>query len=110
VPAALAPLIGSIEGLNNTFAIKPMLHDNGQFGPPLSTSGQSGTVTPDFKTSLGFGFSPSDFRTYYKEASLIAGGIGGTKTPDCIGLAAVSDVLPTTFGAFTSRFALPAEI
>ncbi len=108
VPVALAPLIASVEGLHNTFAVKPMLPEHLRFGSPLPTSGQAGEgATPDYKTTLGFGFSPSDFRTYYNETGLISSGIAGTKAPDCIALAAVSDVHPTTFSAFTRRFALP---
>lgn len=108
VPAALAPLIATIEGLNNTFAVKPMLPEHLRFGSPLPTSDQPGATTMlDYKTVLGFGFSPSDFRTYYNETGLIGGGIRGTKAPDCIALAAVSDVHPTTFGAFTGKFGLP---
>lgn len=107
VPAALAPLIASVEGLNNTFAEKPMLPAHLRFGSPLSSSGQPAEDAPDYKTALGFGFSPSDFRTYYDDTGLIGAGVAGTKAPDCIALAAVSDVHPTTFGTFTRRFALP---
>ncbi len=65
VPVALAPLIADIQGLNNTFAVKPMLPNHLQFGPPLPAGGKPDvSVSPDFKTAgLGFGFSPSDFRT-----------------------------------------------
>jgi subtilase family serine protease len=109
VPAALAPLIADIQGLNNTFAVKPMLSDHLQFGPPLPSGRPDASASPDFKTAgLGFGFSPSDFRTYYNEAGLISGGITGTKAPDCIALAAVSDIHNNAIGAFTSKFGLPA--
>jgi subtilase family serine protease len=109
VPTALARLIADIQGLNNTFAVKPMLSGHLQFGPPLP-EGQPGTsAAPDFKTAgLGFGFSASDLRTYYNEASLISGGITGTKSPDCIALAATSDLHNNSIGAFTSKFGLPA--
>lgn len=108
VPTALAPLIADIQGLNNTFAVKPMLPDHLQFEPPLPAGQPGASASPDFKTKLGFGFSPSDFRTYYNEAGLISGGITGTKTPDCIALAAVSDIHGSALGAFTSKFGLPA--
>jgi kumamolisin len=109
VPAALAPLIASVEGLNNTFAVKPMATpENLRLGSPVPTSDQPGaSVSPDYRTTLGYGFSPSDLRTYYNENALISAGVAGTKAPDCIALAAVSDVHPTTFGAFTGKFALP---
>jgi pseudomonalisin len=107
VPVALAPLIADIQGLNNTFAVKPMLPDHLQFGPPLPAGQPGASASPDFKTSLGFGFSPSDFRTYYNETGLISGGITGTKAPDCIALAATSDLHGNAIGAFISKFGLP---
>jgi subtilase family serine protease len=108
VPAALAPLIADIQGLNNTFAVKPMLSNHLEFGPPLREGQPDATASPDFKTSLGLGFSASDLRTYYDEAGLISGGITGTKAPDCIALAATSDLHNNSIGAFTSKFGLPA--
>jgi subtilase family serine protease len=108
VPVALAPLIADIQGLNNTFAVKPMLSNHLEFGPPLREGQPDATASPDFKTSLGLGFSASDLRTYYNEAGLISGGITGTKAPDCIALAATSDLHNNSIGAFTSKFGLPA--
>jgi len=108
VPTALASLIADIQGLNNTFAVKPMLPDHLQFGPPLPAGQPGASASPDFKTAgLGFGFSPSDFRTYYNETGLISGGITGTKAPDCIALAATSDLHGNAIGAFNSKFGLP---
>jgi subtilase family serine protease len=108
VPARLAPLIADIQGLNNAFAVKPMLSNHLEFGPPLREGQPDATASPDFKTSLGLGFSASDLRTYYNEAGLISGGITGTKAPDCIALAATSDLHNNSIGAFTSKFGLPA--
>ena len=57
VPAALAPVIATVEGLNNTFAVKPMVPNVLRFGPPLSDSEQPGAAaSPDFRTTLGLGF------------------------------------------------------
>jgi subtilase family serine protease len=109
VPAALASVIATIEGLNNTFAVVPMAPRNLRLGPALPDSAEPGAaVAPEFRTTLGLGFSPADFRTYYNESALISGGIAGTKAPDCIALAAVSDVHASSFGAFTNKFHLPA--
>lgn len=109
VPAALAPLIADIEGLNNTFAVKPMLSGHLQFGSPWPAERPGTSAAPDYKTAgLGFGFSAADLRTYYNEAGLISGGITGTKSPDCIALAAVSDLHGGSIGAFNSKFRLPA--
>jgi subtilase family serine protease len=110
VPAALAPLIANVEGLNNTFAVKPMATpEDLRLGSPSPTSDQPGaTVSPEYKSTLGYAFSPSDLRTYYNENALISAGVAGTKAPDCIALAETSDVHSTTFGAFTSKFGLPA--
>jgi subtilase family serine protease len=107
VPAVLAPLIADIQGLNNTFAAKPMLSGHLEFSP-LPGSQPDASTSPDFKTKLGLGFSPADFRTYYNETGLIGGGMTGTKAPDCIALAAVSDIHNNAIGAFTSKFKLPA--
>ncbi len=108
VPAALASVIATVEGLNNTFAVEPMVPKVLRFGPPLSDSEQPGAAaTPDFRTTLGPGFSPADLRTYYNESALISGGVAGTRAPDCIALAAVSDIHRKTFGAFTRKFRLP---
>ncbi len=108
VPAALASVIADIQGLNNTFAVKPMLSGELEFGSPLPATPADLSVSPNFKGPLGLGFSPSDFRTYYNETGLISGGITGTKAPDCIALAAVSDIHNKAIGAFTSKFKLPA--
>jgi len=109
VPAALAPLIATVGGLNNTFGRKPLLPDNLRLGPPIRATDQPGAaVAPDYRTALGLGFSPSDFRTYYNESALISGGIAGTKAPDCIALAAISNIHNSSIGAFTATFGLPA--
>ena len=112
IPAALAPLVADIQGLNNTFAVKSMIPDQGlRFGPPLpqTTPSPGAAALPDYNTAqLGFGFSPADLRTYYDENTLITAKITGTRTPDCIGLPETSNVHPGTFGRFTSRFGLPA--
>jgi subtilase family serine protease len=108
VPATLAPLIASIEGLHNTFAIKPLLPNNLRAGPPVPDTDRSGAVaTPEFKGPDGLGFSPADFRTYDNESALITSGISGTKAPDCIALAAVSNIRNSSIAGFTTRFRLP---
>ncbi len=109
VPAALAPLIANVEGLSNTFARKPMLPENLRLGPPMPDANKPGaTAAPDFKGFLGLGFAPADFRTYYNESALISGGTGGTKAPDCIAIAAVSNIHNSAIGSFTAKFGLPA--
>ena len=109
VPAALAPLIGSIEGLNNTFAIKPMLVHGAGSGAASPSSGPDGaTSTPDYIYGGVRAFGPADLATYYNETALNSLKIKGTQGHDCIALASVSNVHGGTFRAFTRRFHLPA--
>ncbi len=108
VPAALAPLIGSIEGLSNTFAIKPMLRQGLRLGPASPATEEADTsVTPDYRYNGNYGFAPADLATYYNETGLSSLKIKGTKAPDCIALAAVSDVHKGTFRTFQRRFHVP---
>jgi subtilase family serine protease len=106
IPAAIAPLILNIDGLNNIVKAVPATPEN--FTPLSDADTSDGSdASPAFKGPAGLAFSPQDFRTYYNEAALIAGGNSGTKAPDCIGLAATSDIHSNTFGGFTKKFALP---
>jgi subtilase family serine protease len=106
IPAAIAPLVINIDGLNNIVKAVPATPEN--FRPLSDADTTEGSdASPTFNGPQGLGFSPQDFRTYYNEASLIAGGNSGAKAPDCIGLAATSDIHSNTFGAFTKKFALP---
>jgi subtilase family serine protease len=108
VPAALAPLIANIEGLNNTFAVKPTVADQIAFGPPLSGEPKAGS-SPDFHPKGGpFGFAPTDIQTYYDEGPINEGGNFGTSAPDCIALPEVSSVHASTLKDFTKEFGGPA--
>ncbi len=107
VPSALAPLIANIEGLYNTFAVKPLIAGHVEFGPPLPAKADD-AISPDYRTTLGDGFAPSDFRTYYDETPVISGGNSGTEAPDCIGLVEISNVHNSAITAFTQKFRLPA--
>ena len=105
IPAALAPLVANIEGLNNTFAVKPALIQRGDFEPLTDLNG---SASPDFKGSQGLGFSPTDLRNYYDETPLINGGNTGTRAPDCIAVAEVSNLHLSSVNAFDAEFGLPA--
>jgi subtilase family serine protease len=106
-PAAVAPLIANIEGLNNTFAVKPTVADHVAIGPPLFEGPKAGS-SPDFHPKGGpFGFSPSDIQTYYDETPINNGGNFGTSSPDCIALPEVSSVHASTLKAFTKEFGGP---
>jgi kumamolisin len=108
VPAALAPLIANIEGLHNTFAVKPMIGDHIAFGPPLSEGPVAGS-SPDFHPKGGpVAFSPSDMRTYYDETPINQGGNFGKGAPDCIALPEISNIHSSTLTAFTKEFGGPA--
>lgn len=104
IPAALAPLVANIEGLSNTFAVKPALIQRGDFEP---LSDVKGSASPDFNASQGLGFSPTDLRNYYDETPLIANGNTGTRAPDCIAVAEVSNLHLSSVNAFDAEFGLP---
>ncbi len=104
VPAAIARLIANIEGLHNTFAVKPTLGDHFVLGPALRERGATGAAA-DFATPKGgTGFSPSDLRKYYNETPILSSGDTGTGTSDCIALPEISNVHNGTLATFTKDF------
>jgi subtilase family serine protease len=108
VPAALAPVIGSIHGLSNTFAVKPMLVPGLRSGAALPTTEEADTsAAPDYSYGGNYAFAPADLATYYNQTGLTSLKIKGTKAPDCIALAGVSNVHNGTFAAFHRRFHVP---
>jgi kumamolisin len=99
VPAALAPLIDSIHGLDNLLHSVPVGH---------FTSANIDAVAPDAHLN-GFGnaFGPGDMATFYDSTPLLSQQIDGSNT-DCIALAEDSNLDRSGAGAFNSHFGLPA--
>lgn len=99
VPAALAPLIDSIHGLDNLLHSVPVGH---------FTSANIDVVTPDAHLN-GFGnaFGPGDMATFYDSTPLLSQHIDGSNT-DCLALAEDSNLDSSSAEAFNSHFGLPA--
>jgi subtilase family serine protease len=96
VPADLALLIESINGLSNMIHAKP--------AAALSTDDGS----PDMKVNgNGPAFGPPDVYTFYDESSVLGSGVDGTGA-DCIGLVEDSNFDTASTTAFNTQFTLPA--
>jgi subtilase family serine protease len=87
VPAEYGDLVGSVTGLSNMHASKPMIEPS----PDITLS--------DF-TAVG----PSDFYTFYDETPLQNAGVTGA---GCIAIVGVSDFTTGPIQAFNSQFGLP---
>ena len=107
IPAALAPLVANIEGLSNTFAVKPAtaVIQRGDFEP---LSDVKGSALPDFNASQGLGFFADGFEELLRRYFFfIANGNTGTRAPDCIAVAEVSNLHLSSVNAFDAEFGLP---
>jgi subtilase family serine protease len=100
VPADLAPLIESINGLDNLLHSKPAVHRV----PKRDSSAHS----PDaIVGSIGPFFGPADIYTFYDETPLLNDGIDGSGT-GCIAVVEDSNIDEDAANAFNSQFSLPA--
>ena len=100
VPADLAPLIESINGLDNLLHSKPAVHRV----PKRDSSAHS----PDAVVNgTGPAFGPADIHTFYDETPLLNAGIDGSGT-GCIAVVEDSNIDEDAANAFNSHFGLPA--
>jgi len=100
VPADLAPLIESINGLDNLLQSAPGVHRV----PKRDSSAHS----PDaIVGSIGPAFGPADIYTFYDETPLLNDGIDGSGT-GCIAVIEDSNIDEDAANAFNSQFSLPA--
>ncbi|MBV8140213.1 MAG: S8/S53 family peptidase, partial [Deltaproteobacteria bacterium] len=88
VPAEYGDLVGSVTGLNNLHASKPMIVE----------------PSPDVTLSDFTAVAPSDFYTFYDETPLQSAGVTGT---GCIAIVGDSDFNPGPIQAFNTQFGLP---
>ena len=91
VPASIAPLVGSIRGLENTL----------RFRPAVAISARPDAVE-DGQTAFG----PQDMWTFYDETGLNNSGITGSGA-DCIAVIENSDVEDSAIALFDATFGLP---
>ena len=87
IPAEYGDLVGSVTGLNNLHASKPMIEPS----PDVTLSGA---------TAVG----PADFYAFYDETPLQNAGVTGT---GCIAIVGDSDFNPGPIQAFNNQFGLP---
>jgi subtilase family serine protease len=100
VPADLAPLIESINGLDNLLHSASAVHRV----PKRDSSASS----PDaIVGDIGPAFGPADIYTFYDETPLLNAGIDGSGT-GCIAVIEDSNIDQLAAGAFNSQFGLPA--
>lgn len=95
VPADIAPLIESINGLSNLVHTIP--------AATLSAGHRSREVKVN---GQGPAFGPPDVYTFYDERSVLLSGIDGTGT-DCLGLIEESNFDTPSTAAFNTEFSLP---
>jgi subtilase family serine protease len=100
VPAELAPLIESINGLDNLLHSAPGVHRV----PKRDSSAHSPDAIAD---SIGPAFGPADIYTFYDETPLLNDGIDGSGT-GCIAVVEDSNIDEDAANAFNSQFSLPA--
>ncbi len=99
VPADLAPLIESVDGLDNLLHSKPGVHRV----PKRDSSAHS----PDaIVGSIGPAFGPADIYTFYDETPLLNDGIDGSGT-GCLAVVEDSNIDEDAANAFNSQFSLP---
>jgi len=121
IPAQLAGVIGSVEGLDNLRHSTP----NG-FRLPQPAHSYSAALQPsidldrvdqpagavhlasiaDYSNGLGKAFGPADLYTFYDENPLLTAGTNGGGG-DCVAVAEDSDYLDSAVTLFDTNFALP---
>ena len=130
VPARLAGVIGSIEGLDNTrhslaLALRPPGTHAGAIVAPLpgrsasrqsnranrhSSNSNGGALIPaavaDYNNGLGLAFGPADLWTFYDEMPLLNAGTDGGGG-DCVAVAEDTDYYSPSVTLFNSNFSLP---
>jgi subtilase family serine protease len=95
VPADLAPMIESIDGLDN------MLHSKA-----VVSKRDSDTSSPNFDNGQGEAFGPEDLYAFYDETPLLNDGIDGGGS--CIAVIEDSNLDDAAAAAFNTQFDLPA--
>ncbi|MGA7869319.1 MAG: S53 family peptidase [Candidatus Binatus sp.] len=102
VPAALAPLIESVRGLDNLLHSKAMVHR-------VSQRGSSASSPASVVGSTGPAFGPPDIYTFYDETPLLNAvtPIDGSGA-GCIAVVEDSNIDQDAADAFNAQFALPA--
>ena len=100
VPVDLAPVIESINGLDNLLHSKPAMHrvprrDSSAHWPDAIADG------------IGPAFGPADIYAFYDETPLLNDGIDGSGA-GCIAVVEDSNIDQPAAGAFNSQFGLPA--
>ncbi|HXW83560.1 MAG TPA: protease pro-enzyme activation domain-containing protein, partial [Candidatus Binataceae bacterium] len=118
LPAALAPLIGSIDGLDNlrhwaalglprTRPTSNLLRPKVESSLTQLASATTGRSSPNYNNGDGTAFGPSDLYTFYDESSLLDGGTtGASGKGDCIAIAEDSDYLSSAVTLFDTNFSL----
>jgi len=127
VPARLAGVIGSIEGLDDArhslaLAIQPPGLRANAIAASLNRSGamqqsrrrlrnQNRTVliadaVPDYNDGLGLAFGPADLWTFYDETPLLNAGTNGG-AGDCVAVVEDTDYYSPSVAPFDSNFSLP---
>ena len=96
VPADLAPLIESIDGLDN------MLHSKA-----VVSKRDSSASSPNFDNGQGEAFGPQDLYTFYDETPLLNDDIDGSGG-GCIAVVEDSNLDDAAAAAFNTQFDLPA--
>jgi subtilase family serine protease len=99
VPADLAPLIESIDGLDN------MLHS--QPAVTRVSKRDASASSPNFDNGQGEAFGPADLYTFYDETPLLNDGINGSGG-GCIAVIEDSNLDDAAAAAFNTQFDLPA--
>ena len=100
VPADLAPLIESINGLDNLLHSAPAAHRV----PKRDSSAHSPDAIVD---SIGPAFGPADIYTFYDETPLLNDSIDGSGA-GCLAVVEDSNIDEDAANAFNSQFSLPA--
>jgi subtilase family serine protease len=101
IPADIAPLVVSIQGLDNMVNVVPQVHRKSG-GSKATADGPDAIVN-----GQGPAFGPQDIYTFYNETALLNSGTDGGGT-DCTALIEDSNIDAASLAAFNSKFGLPA--